>query len=200
MDNKHTKFILFFLSLFILVLMFTGNQPKENNHTNKAPSIKDKQNNKQSIVENTLKNTGNITNGLTHNSNKKLQPSQFKKNCLDNLKAMKKDMGDEIISKAIQTHIMEIFNNCVFEIDMELALTEKEFSATTENTLCLNHVYSIRDSLLDLGTEAQNFGSLPNNTELERSEIAASFSRIRASIIEKGESAMNNRNESCSRN
>ncbi len=200
MDNKRTKIILFFLSLFILVLMFTGNPPIENTHIDEPSPIIGKQNNRPLISENSIENTREITNDSANNSNRKSQPSQFKKNCLDNIKAMKKDMGDEIISKAIQTHIMEIFNNCVYEIDMELALTEKEFSSTTENNICLNRVYSIRDSLLDLGTEAQNFGSLPNNTELERSEIAASFSRIRSNIIDKGESAMNNRSVNCLRN
>ena len=125
--------------------------------------------------------------------------STFKPQCLDQLDMATELINDGNISLHTQDEITAIFNACVYEIENELALTEKSFSHSVEDALCLNSVNVIRDYLLDLGTDAQRFGDLPNSTEIDRSNISSSFARISNEIISIGGSAMTNRTVNCSR-
>jgi len=209
MNNKTARYLMFFLASFFIILLLMSNKDTSIEHardqynttpatdsklTNSAPTV-------ASIDTSIEKKPPPIkTDYSKENIAKNLQPSKFNKRCLDKLNAVTKSMREEIISKATQTSVMNVLNDCVYEIDMELALTEKEFSPIDNNTTCLNKAYKIRDSLLDLGVEAQNFGSLPSDTELDRTNISTSFIRISNNIIVKGSAAMENRSINCSPN
>jgi len=210
MKNKTTRIILFFFTSIIVILLLSNNS--DIIHEQEAQDIPDiaiepvakkEPIPKEPAVETEIDVENIVATKTDYSAElkaKNLKPSQFNKRCLDDLTAITEKTHTDVISKATQTKIMNIFNTCVYEIDMELALTEKEFGPTASNQKCLNTVYGIRDKLLELGVDAQNFGSLPNDTELNRSDITTSFIRISNNIIVEGSLAMKNRGVNCSPN
>jgi len=126
-----------------------------------------------------------------------LAKSEFKRNCLDKLNSAEELISDGNIPENTQAEISRIFDGCVYEIERELVLTEKEFNYSTDDIHCLDSVNEIRDYLFDLGVRAQMFGELPNSTEDDRANIAASFSDVSREIVSRGGSALKNRTVVC---
>jgi len=211
MKNKTTRLIMFFLAFIIIILLLSNNsdiipeqaQQQAPNSVKKALPKKTPVKEAPIPIEAKIDVENVVATKTDYSAELKarhLKPSQLNKRCLADLSAITEKAHESVLSKATQTKIMNIFNTCVYEIDMELALTEKEFGPTAANKKCLNTVYNIRDKLLDLGVDAQNFGSLPNDTELDRSNITTSFIRISNNIIVSGSAAMKNRSINCSPN
>jgi len=92
-----------------------------------------------------------------------------------------------------------LFNSCIYEIDMELALIERQFNRTAENIDCLNRAYEVRDYLLELGVSAQNFSDMSNNTDSDRVQISEAYSLVLADIFRNGKLAMDVRTTACLR-
>jgi hypothetical protein len=126
-----------------------------------------------------------------------MEESKFNQRCLDKLNIEISDFSYENISNNHQRKIATLLSGCIYEIDMELALTERSITRNTQNQPCFNKIYEIRDSLLELDTDAQFFGELPNSTDADRVKIASDFKRISDNIIKSGKSAMNNRTDLC---
>ncbi len=126
------------------------------------------------------------------------EESKFKQYCLDILNEATNNMDVDNILPDNQANIAGIFNDCIYEIERELALTEKQFIRSPETMTCLNSVYEIRDYLLDLGTNAQLFSELPNNNTADGVKITEEFIRISDDIIVNGGAAMMNRSVLCS--
>lgn len=126
-----------------------------------------------------------------------LEKSKLGQRCLTKLETATKRINDGTISSNIQREISSVFNTCVYEIEIELVLTEKEFNDSENDAHCLNSVSEIRDYLLDLGVKAQAFSELPNATEYDRANIAALFSRVSDDIFTRADLAMKNRTVTC---
>ncbi|VAW62188.1 DNA polymerase III alpha subunit [hydrothermal vent metagenome] len=139
--------------------------------------------------------TNNKTNDETNNEIK--YESKFEQRCLDILNSATQSINTENMTPAEQLRMSRIFNNCVYEIDKELALIEKTIIKTPDNMQCFNKVYEIRDYLMELGTDAQLFSDLPNNNDADRVAIFTSFMDVSNNILSNGEVAMAVRTDYC---
>lgn len=129
---------------------------------------------------------------------KQVEKSKFKQRCLDVLSNVTESINTDYISAQDQAKVSNVFNNCIYEIEAELALTERQFTRSTETMPCFNSLYEIRDYLLELGTKAQRFSELPNNKDSDNAAITEAFFNISDDIIVNGASAMMNRSIACS--
>jgi len=145
------------------------------------------------LPENSREKSGERVDKIEH-----VEKSKFKQRCLDVLNNVTENIDVDNILPRDQAKIATIFNNCVYEIEAELALTEKQFIRSAETMACFDSIYKIRDYLLDLGTNAQLFSELPSNKESERAAITEAFINISNDIITNGGSAMMNRSILCS--
>lgn len=127
------------------------------------------------------------------------EKSKLRQQCLEHLEAATELVGDGNITLSVQARIFRILNTCVYEIENELALTERLHPDSVQDAACLNSINQIRDYLLDLGVAVQGFSELPNDTEYQRENISTEFFRIRNDIISNGELAMKNRVSLCTR-
>ena len=139
--------------------------------------------------------TSNENNEAANNKIK--YESKFEQRCLDILNSATQSINTENMTPAEQLRMSRIFNNCVYEIDKELALIEKTIIRTPDNMSCFNRVYEIRDYLMELGTDAQLFSDLPNNNDADRVAIFTSFMDVNNNILSNGEAAMAVRTDYC---
>jgi hypothetical protein len=128
------------------------------------------------------------------------EQSKFNERCLSVVGRADENINLDNISVSEQKNMANIFNGCIYEIDMELALIERQFERTAENLDCLNKAYEVRDYLLELGTDAQNFSDMPNSTDSDRVRIAESYSELLENIFKNGRMAMNVRTNVCANN
>lgn len=127
------------------------------------------------------------------------EKSKFNERCLNVIKKADKNIDLDNISVADQNNMSNLFNSCIYEIDMELALIERQFNRTAENMACLNRAYEVRDYLLDLGTNAQRFSDMTNNTDSDRVLIAETYSSVLTDILRNGRLAMDIRMTVCAK-
>ncbi|VAW51434.1 hypothetical protein MNBD_GAMMA06-890 [hydrothermal vent metagenome] len=143
--------------------------------------------------ENTDEKSDEQTDEIMH-----AEKSKFKQRCLDVLSNATESIDVDNISPQDQANMTGIFDDCIYEIEAELALTEKQFVRSDETMGCFNSIYEIRDYLLDLGTNAQMFSELPNGKDAESVVVTEAFIDISNDIITNGGSAMVNRSLLCS--
>ncbi len=136
-------------------------------------------------------------NDKTQADTKPAEISKLKDRCLSILSTADKNINSSYISLNEQRKMTGIFDDCIYEIDMELALIERQFKRSPENMTCLNSAYEIRDYLLELGTNAQQFSYMPNNTDSDKVLLAEIYSQVLNDIIKNGNSAMEIRKTVC---
>lgn len=203
----HTKTWLIPSSVIVAVIAiysFSGSPNKpERKHSNSQQDQNTRtitsQNKSQPVPDNEIPTTSPEINTANNKqaAEKFLEASKFNDRCLTILNTADQSINIDSISTREQRKMSGIFNNCIYEIDMELALTERQFERTPENIPCLNKVYEIRDALLELGTVAQQFSDLANNTDSDRVLISESYSKVLAEIAGKGKAAMQIRDDFC---
>jgi len=203
-----TKLTIGFSSILIISLIYgyssndTDTQMPEENSTDETFIENNIEYEEHKIETNNIQQSNDINNNVALKSsaeknNKTKYESKFEQRCLDVLNSATQSIDTQNMTPNEQLRMSRIFNNCVYEIDLELALIEKTIIRTPDNMQCFNRVYEIRDYLMELGTDAQLFSDLPNNNDADRVTISTSFMDVNNNISTNGEAAMSVRANYC---
>jgi len=183
-----------FISGILIFFITNSNESENGTHQTQTISIIDHNTNSSETGTAKINNTNKI-----NNENSLSGTSKLSDNCLDELKSTNLKLTQHNLTKNNHHKTSALLNTCVYEIDMELALTENQIIRSPETMQCFNKIYEIRDSLMQLGVDAQRFSELPNETDSDRAIILEAFTEIYNSIKLSSESAMTNRTIYCQR-